>query len=322
MAEFDASWKRVAETFFPEMIGFFMPDAYDDIDWSQPVVSLDGDLPKEKPGDAVGDRRVDKLFRVSRHKGEPRHVYLHIEFQNEVDEGLAERMYIYNSRIFNKYRGWIVSLAVLGDANPDWRSEPFGFGLWGHVQQFEFRIVKLMQFLASRERLEGLENGFGLIVLAHLAGKLTRNRMAQRMEDRLSITRVLISKKLDLKRFQGIIRFIESVIDLPEALEQTFQEKMRESLGEDDVAYMSNFEKYAMNKGRQEGRQEGLIEGRAEGELTAQAGMLLRLLKTRFGDCPAWILRKIESAGQDQLLQWFDFALTAGDLDAVFGSEA
>ena len=40
-------------------------------------------------------------------------------------------MYVYNYRIFDKYNKEVASFAVLGDDNPDWRPDHFGYRRWG-----------------------------------------------------------------------------------------------------------------------------------------------------------------------------------------------
>ncbi|CAM2009169.1 hypothetical protein [Acanthopleuribacter pedis] len=326
MSEFDNPWKHVAEDFFPELVAFFMPDAYREIDWEKPVESLDKDLPKEEVNDAVGDRRADKLFRVVTTDGDAQLVYLHIEFQNEVDEALSERMYIYNCRFFNKFRAPIVSLAILGDTNPDWRPEPFGFGKWGSILNFEFRIAKLMDYIAAREALESKENVIGLIVLAHLAGKLTRNRLDQRFQEKLAILKVLFAKEFDLKRFDRAIKFIDSVIDLPNEMDEPFREALQESVGEEKVAYLTSFERVAKEEGRVAGREEGRVAGREEGRVAGReegrvegaSQMLLRILERKFGTNPPWVYEKMKTAKNAQVMMWVDKVLTADKLADVF----
>ena len=66
----------------------------------------------------------------------------------------------------------------------------------------------------------------------------------------------------------------------------------------------------AISTARAEGRQEGKAEGKAE--------MLQRLLIRRFGDLPNWAIEKLHNASSPQLESWFEKALDASDLDALF----
>jgi hypothetical protein len=73
--------------------------------------------------------------------------------------------------------------------------------------------------------------------------------------------------------------------------------------------YQSDFAKKYVAQGRQEGRQ----EGRKEGELN----LLLRLLRTRFGELPAATVARLEAADIAELEQWGERVLSARTLAEV-----
>ena len=68
--------------------------------------------------------------------------------------------------------------------------------------------------------------------------------------------------------------------------------------------------------GRREGRREGLQEGHQEG----QREVVLALFEEKFGPPEAPILRRIEEAGQEQILLWAKRLLTASSQDEVFAT--
>jgi len=63
----------------------------------------------------LGRRLVDKLVKVWRKDGGEVWVLSHIEVQGEEETDFAERMYVYNYRIFDRYRHQVASLTVLAD---------------------------------------------------------------------------------------------------------------------------------------------------------------------------------------------------------------
>ncbi|MBK8384456.1 MAG: DUF4351 domain-containing protein [Candidatus Accumulibacter sp.] len=67
-------------------------------------------------------------------------------------------------------------------------------------------------------------------------------------------------------------------------------------------------------EGRLEGKQEGKLEGKLEGESLA----LQRLLVRRFGPIPPDMLEQIAAANLEQIETWFDAAINAPHLAAVF----
>jgi hypothetical protein len=60
--------------------------------------------------------------------------------------------------------------------------------------------------------------------------------------------------------------------------------------------------------------EKGVVEGIQKGE----AGMLLRLLRKRFGDVPDAVSERLPTAGSDDLDRWSDAVLDAPNLEAVF----
>lgn len=60
-------------------------------------------------------------------------------------------------------------------------------------------------------------------------------------------------------------------------------------------------------------------EGRVEGEAAGEAKALIRLAEKRFGPLPPALREQILAADADQVEAWFDRAIDAPSLNAVFG---
>ena len=65
-------------------------------------------------------------------------------------------------------------------------------------------------------------------------------------------------------------------------------------------------------------KREWLAEGRAEGEAKGAAKLLVGLLVKRFGPLPSPLQTRIQTADLQSLESWFDRAIDAPDLSAVF----
>ncbi len=65
-------------------------------------------------------------MRVWRQDGAEAWVLVHVEVQSQAEADFAERMYIYNYRLFDRFRRRVASLAVLGDERAGWRPDRFG----------------------------------------------------------------------------------------------------------------------------------------------------------------------------------------------------
>ena len=71
-------------------------------------------------------------------------------------------------------------------------------------------------------------------------------------------------------------------------------------------------------RGLQVGKHEGKLEGILEGKLEGQSLALQRLLVRRFGQIPPAIVEQIMAAKLEQIEAWFDAAINAPTIAAVF----
>jgi hypothetical protein len=102
--------------------------------------------------------------------------------------------------------------------------------------------------------------------------------------------------------------FVDIYADLDDHERQLYHQ-----LDPHEVAAMTGFAQRFREEGQKEGQQEGLQRG--------EARILCALLRLRFGDLPAAVQQRIESADADTLLRWSERVLTAQRLDEVLGEE-
>ena len=124
---------------FPEFMAFYFPQAHAQIDWSLPHVFLDQELAALSADAELGKRLLDKLVSVRKLDGDEQWVLVHLEVQGWRDADFAERMFIYNYRVYDRYRHPVASMALLTDENRHWR--PTGFG-WAARCSLIFRSQK------------------------------------------------------------------------------------------------------------------------------------------------------------------------------------
>jgi len=62
----------------------------------------------------------------------------------------------------------VVSLVVLGDAWPHWCPDRYEYELLGCRVSLHFPVVKLLDYRADWAALEGSDNPFTTVVMAHL----------------------------------------------------------------------------------------------------------------------------------------------------------
>ncbi|MBI4870377.1 MAG: hypothetical protein HY814_02290 [Candidatus Riflebacteria bacterium] len=101
-ADFDTPWKEALERYFREFLALFFPAAHDGIDWARGHEFLDKELEKVVRDAELGRRLLDKLAHVWRQDGEEELVLVHVEVQGQKDDDFAQRMYVYNYRLFDR----------------------------------------------------------------------------------------------------------------------------------------------------------------------------------------------------------------------------
>ena len=149
MPDYDSPWKEILESYFPDFMAFFFPQAHQAIDWPKGYESLDKELQQIVRDAELGKRLADKLMKVWRLNGEEQIVLIHTEIQASHDPAFAKRMYTYNYRLFDRYDRPVVSLAVLGDESQASRPDTYRYTLWGCEVGIRFPAIKLIDYNAN-----------------------------------------------------------------------------------------------------------------------------------------------------------------------------
>jgi len=142
----DKLWKAVFEDFFPEAILFFFPDFFPKINWARGFEMLDKEL-KELFNDSMGnERRADLLVKVWLLDGTEQWLLFHIEVQGYFDKDFPKRMFIYYYRLTERYEVPIAALALLTDANKDWRPDCYISKCLDTELRYSYPVFKLLDY--------------------------------------------------------------------------------------------------------------------------------------------------------------------------------
>jgi hypothetical protein len=309
MSDFDGCWKEALDLFFRGFLAFFFPEAHADIDWTVDYESLEQELRQLAPGGEAGKRLADKLVKVSkRGSGDP--AYIHVEVQNQRDDGLDERNRRYNDRAQDRYNQPVVTLVVLGDPDPDWRPGHYHFAQWGFRKSLEFPTVKLLDYRGRAAELEAEANPFGLLVRAHLLALDTRRDEEARAAGKLRLIRGLYERGLDAEDIRHWYRLLDWLLDLPEEMERRVWAEIARFEEEKRVPHISFAERYGMEKGRKEGLEEGQREYLLKG---IELGLDLK-----FGAAGLQLLPTIQAQADLAVLQRvFESIKPAGSVDEL-----
>jgi len=148
-ADMDGGWKQIIDDYVEEFFHFFFPQVHAAIDFHQECQSLDKELAKIMVGAEVGDREADKLLRVHWHDGGDDLVLVHVEVQAQNEADFAQRMCVYNCRIWERYSRPVVSMALLVDGDAQFRPDRFTRERAGCRLEFSFPVVKLLDFSST-----------------------------------------------------------------------------------------------------------------------------------------------------------------------------
>ncbi len=313
--DFDSPWKEAIERYFADFLHFYFPVAHAQIDWSQPHEFLDQELRAVVQDAELGKRFVDKLVHVVRQGGKPEWIYLHIEVQGDAQQTFAERMFVYHYRLYDRYRHPIVSLAVLADDRPYWRPDNFQYESCGCQLRLQFPVAKLLDWVGSEARLADNGNPFAIVTLAHLLTRDTCDNALERYAAKWRIAKILYRRDWGRQQVINLFKVIDWMMHLPAELTRQFRQDLETLEKESRMPYVTSIEQLAAEEGFNKGMQQGMQQGRIE----ARRQLLKRVMSLRFGDVPPWVDDKLGEASESELDNWTDAALSADQIDRVFG---
>lgn len=283
---FDTPWKTILDVYFQECISFFFSKLWQSIDWTKPVEFLDKELLQITKDSETGRRIVDKLAKVILNEGEEAHILLaHIEVQGQPEVNFAERLFIYNNRIFDKHRKPIVTIAILTDGQRDWKPvchESHWFGC--HIY-FAFHVIKLLDYQGQKESLFESDNPFAFVVLAQLGVIECRKSESKKLTQKTQLARHLYT--LAKKKNKGgdflrnLIGFLDWVLALAEPFELEYGQTIHQIEEELHMRYVTSMEHRAKEEGLKEGVLKGKLEGKQEGAKSTSERIALELLREK-----------------------------------------
>lgn len=245
-ADYDSPWKEALDVYFEPFIAFFFPNAHRDINWGKGYESLDTELQEIIRDAETGRRFADKLVKVWLKDGTETVILIHIEVQSQVQSDFPKRIYLYNSRLRDKYDLQVISLAVLGDTNRNWRPTTYQYSRWGFTITLQFPIVKLLDYQQQWETLEQSSNPFAVIVMAHLSTQATSDNPQKRLQSKLSLVRGLYQRGYNRNEILELFRLIEWMMVLPKGLAQEFRTELKRVREENQMPYITGFERDGM----------------------------------------------------------------------------
>lgn len=314
--DYDSPWKEVIEHYYEDFMAFFFPQIHAEINWNKGYEFLDKELQKVIRRAKTGRRYVDKLVKVWQKDGTEEWLLIHIEVQSQVEEGFTERMYIYNYRIFDRYKQKVISLALLADKDATWRPQSYGYSLWGYKVSMEFPIIKLLDYADQWTMLESSQNPFAVVVMAHLKAQETRRYPKSRLHWKIEIVKGLYARGWSHTDVWELFRFLDWIMELPERFELQFEKAVTELEEAQKMRYVTHIERRAKAEGIKEGVKEGVKEGIEQGSLQIARENVMEILRLRFESVPQELIALINGLTNLQQLKVIHRqAVLAGSLE-------
>lgn len=315
-SDYDNPWKMIVERQFEACMAFYFPHVYAVIDWAVEPKFLNQELQKIMGENKEKNRRADCLVEVRLLDGSDVWLLIHIEIQNKKDDEFEERMFIYFYRIYDKFKRYPVSLAILTDGDPNWRPHQHYRNTLNCVVTLDFPAVKLLDY--DLDALKSSTNPFAFVTRAHLETVAVGKSDDRLYASKFRLMRLLLKSNYGRQEIENLIQFINWIMLLPTALEAQLQTDVNAVDKEGYEMYMTNWDRVTFNKGQ------------IKGQVQNQIKMILRILKFRFGSVPVQTedrLKKIEDI--DKLDEISDRALRInsleeldlGELDELDGDE-
>jgi Domain of unknown function (DUF4351) len=277
----DSPWKEVLRQYFPEAITFFFPATANLIDWGRPIEFLDKEFQQISPDAEIGRRYADQLVKVWSLEGQEVFLLLHLEVQAKPEDIFAERLFIYNIRIFELYHHPAISLAILCDSNPDWRPDTYQFNYPDTQLNFKFTAVKLLDYQAQWATLEQSRSPFATVVMAHLKAQETKRNPDSRKQWKLWLVRRLYEGGNRHQDIVNLFKFIDWIVVLPEGLKASFWSELRTYEEERRMPYITSVEEIGFERG--------------------ERSLIRRQLVRRVGELPQPIQTQVEALSLEQV---------------------
>ena len=267
----DRLFKELLSTFFEEFLLLFFPNVYEHID-----VHHLSFLTEELFTDVTaGEKHRVDLLVETKMKGEDGLVIVHVEHQSYAQRTFPERMFLYFSRLFQKYRRRILPIAIFSyDEHHD---EPSSL-----VVQFPFLTVLDFRFLTVELRKLPWRAYIrhDNPVAAALLSKMGYNE-EEKVEVKKEFLRMLVRLELDEAKQRLLFGFFETYLRLSEEEEAKLRNEVSQMETKEAKQVMElivSYEQRGMEKGIQQGVKQGMKQGRQKGIEEGKLDVVKRML--------------------------------------------
>jgi hypothetical protein len=298
--DYDSPWKEALRLYLPSFLRVCFADVERLIDWSHPHQFLDKELQRITRDAQAGKQYVDMLVKVWLLNGSEEWILLHVEVQHRPDPDFVARLYRYNYRIMDVHGKAVSTLAILADADPNWRPSHYELASPGTKVRFDFSTCKLLDLVADEARLKASREPAAVVVLANWALQQTGKDAERRLALKWDLTRRLFEIGLHKSEILELYRLVDWLVKLPQELEARFMDQLFKFEQQKNMLYVTNAERFGIEKG----------------QIMAQRQSILDVLEARFGSIASQVRQRVEAESDLTLLrEWLRLAGTCVNLE-------
>ena len=315
-ANYDETWKEALSEYFEAFLHFFFPEVHRLIDWTKVPESLEKELKRITASAKTKKRFADKLYKVWLLEGQEVWILIHIEIQSQYETNFPQRMYIYNYRAFDLYQKPVISLAILGDEQVNWRPASYDYQIAGCEVSLKFPTVKLLDYEQRWSELEASSNPFAIIVMAHLKTKATTGKLEQREQWKWRLIRGLYDRGFERKQIIKLFEIIDNMMTLSTELQTSLESKIKQFEEERTMPLVSNMELRGIERGKEIGKEICKEIGKEIGALQNARDFVKTVLQSRLGKIPLDIEQYLDEVSVlSKLEEIVKLAATANSLE-------
>ena len=263
MARQDLLWKSSIEEFFPHFLTYFFEDYLPLIDLEKGFEFLDKELQKIAYKSKDTRRFSDKLVKVFLKDGKEVGVLIHIEVQGYVEENFAERMYINQYRIFDRYKLPTAAIAIFTDDSPKFHPKKYSSNIFHTSIEYSFATYKLRD-----QKLANFHVGTNpfSIIMETAWWNLSMNKLTDKelFGKKISLFSRMYQLGYPLKQTNELLDFIKFYSKFEsKALYKAFDNEIVKITKDKKImsireAVIEGFKIEAREEGREEGREEAI----------------------------------------------------------------
>ena len=188
-----------------------------------------------------------------------------------------------------------MSLAILGDNQPSWRSQEYSYERWGCRLSLQFPIVKLLDYEARWLELEQSDSPFAVMVMAHLRTQATTQDLTGRLRWKLSLIKRMYELGYSRDKISQLFRLLDRLMTLPPDLDLNFKTELKRFEAEKEMRYITSIERIGIAEGIQQS--------------------IAKILKLRFQDVPPELVEQLNKLYDiESLNQLLEKAVTTASM--------